>query len=145
MLIRKWEKKDNPQIAFLEGLCFEFPWSEEMICETQSHPLFLGIVGEETEKVICYAGAVYCMEDADIALVATSPEFRRKGYAESVINRLIDELFKKGVRNIYLEVRITNDGAKSLYTKLGFIPVGIRKNYYENAEDAIVMKKVLLD
>ena len=75
--------------------------------------------------------------------MATSVKFRRKGIAQSVINRLIDELLEKKVENIFLEVRVSNYGARALYEKLGFKEIGIRKNYYENAEDAIVMKKVL--
>ena len=38
-----------------------------------------------------------------------------------------------------LEVRVSNAGAQALYTSFGFVPVGVRKKYYENVEDAIVM------
>ena len=143
MLIRKWESKDNLQIEKLERECFAYPWDYEMICGTYEHPLFLGFVAEEDGEVVGYAGAIYCGEDGDIALVATSVKFRRKGIAQSVINRLIGELLEKKVENIFLEVRVSNYGARALYEKLGFKEIGIRKNYYENAEDAIVMKKVL--
>ena len=144
MLIQEWKSSDNKQIEELEKICFAYPWNYEMICETQAHPLFSGLVAKDEEgKIFGYVGAIYFENQADIALVAVHPLKRRQGLAESLINRLIDALFASGVTEIFLEVRVSNDAAKSLYLKLGFNPVGIRKNYYENTEDAIVMKKVL--
>ena len=55
----------------------------------------------------------------------------------------LDKFWLKKITQIFLEVRVSNESAKALYLKLGFKPVGIRKNYYENSEDAIVMLKVL--
>lgn len=143
MLIRDWKFEDNKKIAQLEKVCFEFPWSYDMVCETTQVDNFCGMVAEQNGEVIGYAGAIYCLDQADIALVATDPAFRRKGVAQTVINRLIEALLQKGVTVVYLEVRVSNDGAKALYEKLGFIAVGKRKNYYKNSEDAIVMAKVI--
>lgn len=144
MLIRKWTSLDNKQIEELERVCFAYPWTYEMICETQAHPLFCGFVANDSNgSVIGYVGAIYVDTQADIALVAVHPSSRRQGIAQSLINRLIEALFNSGVTEVFLEVRVTNESAKNLYLKLGFKPVGIRKNYYENTEDAIVMKKVL--
>lgn len=143
MLIRTWEEKDNLQVAKLEEQCFSFPWDYEMVSDTQSSPSFYGVVAEENQEVIGYAGAVFCVDQADVALVAVSPLHRRKKIAESMLNELIGALFNKGVNNFFLEVRITNHGARALYEKLGFKIIGIRKNYYEDAEDAIVMSKVI--
>ena len=39
-----------------------------------------------------------------------------------------------------LEVRVHNESAKELYRSLGFVEIGIRKNYYpDTREDAIIM------
>ena len=141
MLIRKWEAKDDFQIAQLERRCFAFPWSYEMVCETSRQENFFGVVSEKNGEIIGYAGAIFCLDQADIALVATNPDFRRQGIAEAVVNRLIEQLIQIGITTVYLEVRVTNVGARALYEKIGFKIVGIRKNYYEDAEDAIVMAK----
>jgi ribosomal-protein-alanine N-acetyltransferase len=48
------------------------------------------------------------------------------------------------VRELYLEVRVSNEGAQSLYAKNGFVQVGQRRNYYiEPLEDALVLRKLL--
>lgn len=141
MHIRKWIFADNKVISELEKLCFAYPWSEEMIIETASNDNFSGVVAIENENVVGYAGAVYAADTADIALVAVSPDYLRRGYGYALVCSLSEELFSLGIENIFLEVRASNAPAFGLYKKCGFIPVGIRKKYYENAEDAIVMLK----
>ncbi len=145
MLIRDWKKNDNGAVALLEKECFKFPWTFEMVEETQSQKNFYGAVAEFDGQIIGYAGAIYCVDQADVALVATKPAFRRKNVAQNLINRVIDELLQRGVTTVFLEVRVTNFPARSLYEKMAFKTVGIRKNYYEDAEDAIVMAKVIND
>ena len=139
LVIRNWESSDNQRIAELEQSCFTFPWNYDMVSETQSQNNFCGVVAEKNNLVVGYAGAIYASEIADIALVAVDPAFRRQNIAESAVKALIDKLILKGVEKIFLEVRRSNTPAKALYNKVGFKEIGIRKNYYEDAEDAIVM------
>ena len=143
MLIRTWEKRDNQAITDLEQVCFSYPWNYEMICETQELPNFLGAVAEVNGEVVGYVGAIFCFAQADIALVAVKPEFRRQGIAQKLINQLIEWLLQKNVNELFLEVRVSNAPAKALYERMGFNAISIRKKYYENAEDAIVMLKVI--
>jgi len=141
VFIRNWTSDDNKAISRLEKVCFAYPWSEEMIIETASNDNFTGFVAVENDEVVGYAGAVYAADTADIALVAVSPEHLRRGYGYSLVTELCRKLFSDGVAYIYLEVRVSNGAALGLYRKCGFMPVGVRKKYYENAEDAIVMLK----
>lgn len=143
MFIRRWQQSDNSTIALLENLCFSVPWSEHMIEETFCAENFKGLVAvnEATDKVIGYIGVIFSQEDADIALVAVHPDFRRQHIGLKLIDETIAELKKIGVANLFLEVRVSNLGARALYEKTGFKAVGIRKKYYENTEDAIVMYK----
>ena len=142
MLIRDWQSDDNLKVSELEVKCFSYPWTYDMVLETQSQTNFCGVVAVVNEVVVGYAGAIFASDMADIALVATDPDFRRQKIAENAVNALIDKLICKGIVKIFLEVRITNHPARSLYTKIGFKEIGIRKNYYEDSEDAIVMALV---
>ncbi len=143
MLIREWKSGDNYVIAELEKKCFSYPWSYDMVCQTQGLNNFCGVVAIIDEKVVGYAGAIFASDIADVALVAVDPEFRRQKIAERAVKTLIDALIQKKVEKIFLEVRVSNQPARGLYTKLGFEEIGIRKNYYEDAEDAIVMALVI--
>ena len=142
-MLRKWEQCDNERITYLEKICFSDPWNFDMVCETANHTNFYGVVCEEGGKVVGYAGAIFVFDSADIALVAVDPDYRRRGIAFDMLKKLESELFEKGVENLFLEVRVSNLSAQSLYLKFGFNPIGKREKYYENAEDAIVMLKVL--
>ena len=73
------------------------------------------------------------------------PGYRRIGVGENLIRYLIDEVKKRDIRGITLEVRESNEAAINLYTKLGFDCIGIRKKFYEKpVEDAIIMWKFKL-
>ena len=141
MLIREWLAEDNQGVTELEQECFLFSWNYEMVKETQSQSSFLGFVAEDNGQLIGYVGAIFCFNQADIALVAVKPELRRQGIAQMLINRLIEGLLIKNVDELFLEVRVSNTPARALYKKMGFEEVGIRKKYYEDTEDAIVMLK----
>ena len=51
---------------------------------------------------------------------------------------LVDAAAIAGARHLTLEVRVSNEGARHLYQRFGFAPVGVRKDYYRD-EDALVM------
>ena len=83
-------------------------------------------------------------DEGEIANLAVTKEMRRQGIGEMLMEHATAMAKDNGVVTMYLEVRSSNIGAKSLYEKLGYSPIGIRKNYYrEPREDAIVMAKVL--
>ena len=59
---------------------------------------------------------------------------------KAVLTRAAD----RGVREVFLEVRVSNVGAQKLYHRYGFEEVGRRRNYYlEPVEDALVMRREL--
>lgn len=140
MIVREWRAEDLPAIAKLEEICFSDPWSEQSLTETFHSPAFRGFVAEEDGRVAGYSGALVCY-DAEIALIAVSPEFRRKGIGRLLLSAAIDYATSVGAENVFLEVRTGNIPAKTLYESCGFIPVTVRKKYYDDGEDALVMVK----
>jgi len=79
-------------------------------------------------------------EDAHVTTIAVDPKWQRHGIATRLLVTLARESLVRGAQNLTLEVRMSNQGAKELYRRFGFAPVGVRKNYYkETNEDALVM------
>ena len=79
-------------------------------------------------------------EEAQINNIAVHPGFRRLGVGERVLRQVIAQLRSSGVSMVTLEVRPSNTGAQTLYRKLGFRMIGLRKGYYTNPpEDAFVL------
>lgn len=130
------------QVAELEKLCFDDPWSERSISSELTNPLSLWLVAVDCEKLCGYVGSQTVLDETDMMNVAVHPDYRRKGVAESLIRTLIKWLRKKGSRSLSLEVRASNVQAIALYRKLGFSQVGKRPNYYRNPrEDALILRK----
>ena len=130
------------QVAELERMCFSTPWSEKSIASELENDLALWLVALEDAKVVGYVGSQTVCGETDMMNVAVHPDWRRKGIAELLIERLIAELKKMESTCLSLEVRSSNVPAVALYEKLGFHQVGRRPNYYRNPkEDALIMRK----
>lgn len=77
-------------------------------------------------------------KEAEIFNIAVSPEFRGKG--QLLLDEFLAICGRRKVRKIWLEVRASNNKAQKFYSKNGFVPNGIRRNFYSNpVEDAVLM------
>ena len=129
-------------IAALERACFSDPWSEAAIAPELENPLSLWLVAEQDDTLLGYIGSQSVPPEADMMNLAVAPEARRQGIAEALVHALEAALREKGTESLTLEVRVSNLPARTLYEKLGFEPVGLRKNYYFHPkEDACILRK----
>ena len=85
-------------------------------------------------------------DTADILNIGIDTDFKRQGYGTGLINHLIEELIKRNICKILLEVRTGNKSAIQFYKKQGFEKISVRKNYYMrnsknqfHREDGIIM------
>ena len=130
------------QIAELEKICFNDPWSEKSISSELENRLALWLVALDGERVAGYVGSQSVLGETDMMNIAVHPDYRRQGIAENLVVSLVGALKEKGNHSLMLEVRVSNEPARTLYEKLGFIQVGLRKNYYRNPkEDACILRK----
>ena len=90
------------------------------------------------------AHLVRVQDFADIESVFVNPNYRGKGIAKSLLTVLEKELKEVGIQNVLLEVRSSNLPALSLYKGFGFEEISVRKKYYPDGEDALVLKKVIV-
>ena len=142
MILSLMNASHVPQIAELERLCFSDPWSENSIASELDNKLSLWLVALEGETVIGYVGSQTVLGWTDMMNVAVHPHFRRRGVGKALVEELIRLLKEQGSEQLTLEVRLSNESARSLYYGLGFQEVGRRKNYYHNPrEDALILRK----
>ena len=140
--IVKMEACHVSQVAQLERLCFSDPWSEKSVASELENKWALWLVALEDDAVVGYIGSQTAVDETDVMNVAVHPDHRRKGIAEALIEKLVAELKARGSYALMLEVRDSNIPAISLYEKLGFLQVGLRKNYYHNPkEHARILRK----
>jgi len=132
-----------PQIEVLERRCFSMPWTAEQLqsqMKDSQHEFIAAVSPDGT--VYGYVGMMYVLDEGYISNVAVSPEYRRRGIADELIDRLCAICETLKLSFVTLEVRAGNMPAVALYEKHGFRRVGLRKAYYERPkEDALLMTK----
>ena len=133
------------EIEELEKLCFSLPWSRQALISQLPDDMHMFIAAlDDDGRVLGYVGMMYVLDEGYISNVAVSPEHRRLGIADSLINALVEKANKKELSFVTLEVRESNLAAQMLYEKHGFTEVGRRRNYYVRpTEDAILMTRFL--
>ena len=129
------------EVAQIEQLCFSDPWSVESL-ELMLGEQATGLVAIEDGKLLGYVGIICVLDEGQIINVATHPDARRRGVGRALMSA-IEQLAKdRGIVFLSLEVRESNSAARSLYSSLGWVECGIRKNFYSKpTENACVMTK----
>mgnify|MGYP003289171239 CR=1 FL=1 len=144
-IVRQMTEEDVAAVAALEAENFSRPWSYEAFFKTLSDENYIVIIAKETDALLGYCVLLCTGEEADITNVCTAPEARGRGVATGMLTALMEEGKSRGVAAFFLEVRESNTPARSLYTKLGFEEIGLRKNYYEEPREHAVLMKYMLE
>ena len=82
--------------------------------------------------------------EAEILTLGVIAEARRAGLGERLLGEAIKAACAAGARRMFLEVDAGNDAAAGLYRKGGFVEAGVRKGYYRDGADAVVMARALV-
>lgn len=148
--ISKMTPKDIDGVIKIEEKSYgAHHWSKESFLNEINNELAKYYALYTSDGVLAgYAGCWHILEEAHITTIAISPEFRRRKFAEALLQRIINDCYKEKVKYITLEVRVSNDAAINLYSKYGFTSFGTRKGYYQNNnEDALIMwtKNIFFD
>ncbi len=87
----------------------------------------------------------HLVKKGHVVSIAVMPEYRRRGIGKMLLERGIEAMKEYGAEEVILEVRVSNEPAMRLYTKMGFTIVKTIKGYYHDGEDAYLMSKRLVD
>ena len=118
-------------------------WSEEHLKEELQQPAGFQLVvrSKTTERILAVLFGRIVADEAEILKLSVTEFARNKGVGYQLLDFAVKYISSRGVKNCYLELRASNEVARSLYEKRGFIRVGIRRNYYDGpVEDAILMQ-----
>jgi len=132
---------DIADILVIEEQSYEFPWSE-LIFRDCIESNYLCYAISMYQKFSGYLIVSTVLDEAHLLNICLSKEWQAQGLGRSVLLWLCDELKRKKINKIFLEVRPSNLRALALYNKLGFETIGIRKGYYPartGREDAMTM------
>lgn len=143
--VRPASRADLDAIASIEQVCFSRPWSRAAFAAALGDPVSRLLVAEgavqgERSEVLGYAVLYVVADQAELANLAVAPAFRGRGVGRALLESVVAVARELGVRQLFLEVRQSNSVAQRLYRSVGFVPVALRRGYYEApVEDALVM------
>jgi ribosomal-protein-alanine N-acetyltransferase len=133
--------EDVPTVAQLDQLSFSLPWTERSFhFEVTSNQASRCWVAEQAGRIVGVVVAWLLVDEMHIATIATHPDFRRQGIAQTLLDHVLKLGADEGAVSSFLEVRASNLAAQAMYRKFGYEVTGRRPHYYkDNGEDAILM------
>ena len=147
--IEPFQMRHLRDVMPIEQGAYPKPWSRSVF-ESELRQVGSGsryyIVARDRSRrrrVVGYAGLWFVHDpdgdQAHVTNIVVAPDARRTGVGAQLMTALARTAIDRGCVAWTLEVRASNTAAQELYRQFGFAPAGVRKRYYENTEDAIVM------
>lgn len=145
--LRPLRRRDLRRVLAIESQVYPRPWTRNVF-ESELQQARDGrryyLAALDGRRLVGYGGVMFVDErlsdgEAHVTNVAVDPSRWRAGVGRALMVALMSSARERGCNAMSLEVRVTNTAAQELYRRLGFAPAGVRKRYYENTDDAIVM------
>ena len=146
MVIEPMKRRHLRQVLEIEAATYDRHWSRQVFIDELSQVGRGGrqyLVARRGRSVIGYAG-LWVVDtagdiEAHVTNIVVSDTARRAGVGAALMMNLAVHARSVGATAWTLEVRASAEPAQALYQRFGFVPAGIRKGYYEQGEDAVVM------
>ncbi|MFX1319437.1 MAG: ribosomal protein S18-alanine N-acetyltransferase [Promethearchaeota archaeon] len=147
--IRPIKQTDFNQIMQIEFESFSDPYPLSLFRLIAENFTDLFLVAVQNGELLGYVVAEI-EQQSDLRIghllsIAVRKDKRRMGIGDELLSSIIGVLVEKGCEEVYLEVRVSNDGAKAFYRKQGFKKFWRTRKYYNDGEDALVMRLPLED
>jgi ribosomal-protein-alanine N-acetyltransferase len=145
LLIEKFAPSNLNEILEIEKNVFEkketFP--KEYFLELSKRWPEGFLVARIDRETVGYAIGEKNKDSGLIISIAVKKEWRRKGIGRKLIEKLLENFKKEGMKIVFLHVREENKEAINFYRALGFKIIELVENYYSNGENAYLMEKTL--
>lgn len=135
------------EVMAVELRAYPFPWTRGNFRDALRSGNHARLVRDGQGRLLGYYVVMLGVDEAHLLNLTVEPDAQRRGLGAQMLQALCDWCMEGGLAQVWLEVREHNAGARRLYERAGFRPVGVRPRYYPAAhgqrEAAIVMRKWL--
>ena len=114
-------------------------WSRDVMFLHLELPTTIGFLHPDGGLILARSVA----DEAEILTLAVHPEKRRAGIGGALLRAAMDRVWAAGAATMFLEVAVTNAPAQALYRAHGFQNAGMRRRYYADGGDALVLRCTL--
>jgi [ribosomal protein S18]-alanine N-acetyltransferase len=138
--IRAFRPEDIPElVSITEESSEAASWSRESYQKVCTSEGFLAFVSERAGSVSGFVVGRQVADEGEILNIGVRRENRRKGEGQALLSAVVEQLHRRGVRCVYLEVRESNETGIAFYEEQGFAKTGRRPGYYREPEEAAVL------
>lgn len=132
---------DIDAVCAIEQLVQPYPWSRGNFTDALGSG-YRCVVDEVVGQIMSYAVLMPVLDEAELLNIGVAAAQQRKGLGKAMLDAQMQWARTQNMQRIFLEVRVFNLPAIALYRAVGFIEIGMRRGYYQNAagrEDAMAM------
>ncbi len=143
VVLRPMREHDIPSVVAIERRCYDFPWSVAVFSDCLCVGYCCWTIFQSSDMA-GYGIMTVAAQECHILNICVDLEFRRQGYAGTLLDRLLESAASNCAKTAYLEVRPSNRAALKLYIGAGFTQKSARPRYYpaqNGREDALVLRK----
>lgn len=143
------QASDIEQVVRIENDAFPFPWTRGNFLDSLASKYPAWVMRAHDGRLAGYFLLMNAVDELHILNITVRPDLQGTGLGRVLLNKVIALAQAENMQSVLLEVRPSNQRALNVYRHVGFVEIGVRKNYYPAGaaarEDALVMRLPLSD
>ena len=141
VILRPMLTEDVDEVMQVEAVAYPYPWTHGIFRDCLRVGYSCWVI-EQADSVVAYGIMSSAAGESHILNLTVRPESQRQSIGSKLLKHFLQLARRHGADTLMLEVRPSNRKAISLYEKLGFNEIGVRRNYYpaeDGREDALLL------
>jgi ribosomal-protein-alanine N-acetyltransferase len=139
---RPMNLEDLDRVMQIERAAYPYPWTRGIFsdCLDAGYSCWVAL---DASGIVGYSVLMAGAGEGHVLNCCVSPARQGYGLGRRIMEQLLENAPSYGIGCLFLEVRPSNRAAIKLYEDLGFVTIGLRRNYYpadQGREDALVMR-----
>jgi len=134
---------DLTEVIAVEHQAYPVPWTHGNFVDSLAAGYPAEVLRGSRAELLGYWLAMPGADEMHLLNITVVPAWQGRGLAVAMLDRLVAECGRRGLSQLWLEVRVGNERAREVYRRYGFAEVGRRRAYYPVVEgpreDAILM------
>jgi len=133
-------------VATIEAAAYPFPWSRGNFVDSLAAGYWAEVLLDERAQVLGYYVAMPVVDELHLLNITVAPALHGQGHGRRLLDRVVQQARATQAVALWLEVRESNQRAREIYQRYGFVQVGRRPAYYPapgGREDALLMSLLL--
>lgn len=131
---------DVTEVAEIEAMQHHVPWSKQSFVDALRCGWHCRVLKDMQGYILGYCVTMSAGDDEELLTIAVRPEATGHGYGKRLMQEVLVGAASRRARQVFLEVRQSNQPAICLYEQMGFKINGMRKNYYQTLADPLLQR-----